>query len=251
MPSSSYDVVLFGGLAVVLACVVQGKLASLFVLLGGAALMGLAWPVNLGPLGNSLAIWLGISPWQLFFYAFLPPLLLDAAVRIDWYMFRKVAVQVVTMAFLVVGAGCALMVPIMLHLLRLQGSGWTWAHACMFGAIVASTDAVAIVAVMRTSGGPKRLRIILEGESLLNDASGLTLFEIFFHEAIKLAAAPAPGEAQESAARVVGHVVLLVVQMGASELSMSACPLCLELACVPPFRCGALHHRLTPERTLT
>lgn len=32
-----------------------------------------------------------------------------------------------------------------------------------------------------TGGGPKRLRILLEGESLLNDASGLTLFEIFFH----------------------------------------------------------------------
>jgi NhaP-type Na+/H+ or K+/H+ antiporter len=30
-------------------------------------------------------------------------------------------------------------------------------------------------------GGPKRLRVLLEGESLLNDASGLTLFEVFFH----------------------------------------------------------------------
>jgi hypothetical protein len=56
----------------------------------GAALAGLAWPFNLRQLGNSLAIWLGINPWQLFFYIFLPPLLLDAAVRIDWYMFRKV-----------------------------------------------------------------------------------------------------------------------------------------------------------------
>lgn len=52
--------------------------------------MAIAWPVNLGALGNSLAIWLGISPWQLFFYVFLPPLLLDAAVRIDWYLFKKV-----------------------------------------------------------------------------------------------------------------------------------------------------------------
>jgi hypothetical protein len=52
--------------------------------------MAIAFPVNLGALGNSLAIWLGISPWQLFFYVFLPPLLLDAAVRIDWFMFRKV-----------------------------------------------------------------------------------------------------------------------------------------------------------------
>lgn len=56
----------------------------------GAALAGLAWPVNLLQLGNSLSIWLSMSPWQLFFYVFLPPLLLDAAVRIDWYMFRKV-----------------------------------------------------------------------------------------------------------------------------------------------------------------
>jgi hypothetical protein len=54
--------------------------------------MAIAWPVNLGALGNSLAIWLGISPWQLFFYVFLPPLLLDAAVRIDWYLFKKVGV---------------------------------------------------------------------------------------------------------------------------------------------------------------
>jgi hypothetical protein len=53
--------------------------------------MGIAWPANLGALGNSLAIWLGISPWQLFFYVFLPPLLLDAAVRIDWYLFKKVS----------------------------------------------------------------------------------------------------------------------------------------------------------------
>jgi len=164
----------------------------------GVALMGLAWPFNLGALGNSLAIWLGISPWQLFFYGFLPPLLLDAAVRIDWYMFRKVGwpalmtegteegcsgqqsslsskrmqraanwhptqpnptlhpqvmVQVMTMAFLVVGASCALMVPIMLYLLGLKDKGWNWAHACMFGAIVASTDAVAIVSIMKTSEG--------------------------------------------------------------------------------------------------
>jgi hypothetical protein len=54
--------------------------------------MAVAFPVNLAGLGNSLAIWLGISPWQLFFFVFLPPLLLDAAVRIDWFMFRKVRV---------------------------------------------------------------------------------------------------------------------------------------------------------------
>ena len=52
--------------------------------------MAFAYPFNLLRLGNSISWWLGIAPWQLFFYVFLPPLLLDAAVRIDWFIFRKV-----------------------------------------------------------------------------------------------------------------------------------------------------------------
>eukprot|EP00879_Flechtneria_rotunda_P004544 GHRR01004799.1.p1 GENE.GHRR01004799.1~~GHRR01004799.1.p1 ORF type:complete len:1688 (+),score=648.93 GHRR01004799.1:153-5216(+) len=210
VPNTSYDVVLFGGLAVVMACLLQGKLNTLMVLVAGAALMAIAWPVNLGPLGNSLAIWLGISPWQLFFYVFLPPLLLDAAVRIDWFMFRKSFVQVFTLAFLVVGATCVAMIPIMLYILDLKRFGWNWLHACMFGAMVASTDAVAIVSIMKTSGGPKRLRVMLEGESLLNDASGLTLFEVFFHLLQSKYEHP---EHEESIGQVVGEVFLAVVQL--------------------------------------
>ena len=45
---------------------------------------------GLGRLGNSMAWWLGIRPYELFLYVFLPPLLLDAAVRIDWFLFKKV-----------------------------------------------------------------------------------------------------------------------------------------------------------------
>lgn len=48
------------------------------------------FPVNLGRFGNSIAIWLGIQPYELFFYIFLPPLLFDAAVRIDFYLFKQV-----------------------------------------------------------------------------------------------------------------------------------------------------------------
>ncbi len=52
--------------------------------------MAFAYPFNLRELGNSVSIWLGIEPYELFFYIFLPPLLLDAALKIDWYMFKKV-----------------------------------------------------------------------------------------------------------------------------------------------------------------
>jgi hypothetical protein len=46
---------------------------------------------NTGPLGNGIAIWLGIEPADLFLYIFLPPMLVDSAVRIDFYIFRKVS----------------------------------------------------------------------------------------------------------------------------------------------------------------
>ena len=52
--------------------------------------MAFAYPFNLRQIGNSVSIWLGITPYELFFYIFLPPLLLDAALKIDWYMFKKV-----------------------------------------------------------------------------------------------------------------------------------------------------------------
>ena len=47
---------------------------------------------NLGPVRNALAMWLGIEPADLFLYIFLPPMLLDAAVRIDYFLLRKVRV---------------------------------------------------------------------------------------------------------------------------------------------------------------
>ena len=51
------------------------------------------FPFNLGRLGNGISLWLGISPYELFFYIFLPPLLCDSAVRIDFFLFKQVCYQ--------------------------------------------------------------------------------------------------------------------------------------------------------------
>ena len=49
------------------------------------------YEVNLYRLSNAISLWLGIQPPDLFFYAFLPPLLVDAALRLDWFVFTKVS----------------------------------------------------------------------------------------------------------------------------------------------------------------
>ena len=45
--------------------------------------------MNLRQFGNSLALFLGVEPADIFLYVFLPPLLFDASVRIDYFMFKK------------------------------------------------------------------------------------------------------------------------------------------------------------------
>lgn len=56
----------------------------------GGVLQGFMFPFNLGRLGNGISWWLGIHPYELFFYIFLPPLLCDSAVRIDFFLFKQV-----------------------------------------------------------------------------------------------------------------------------------------------------------------
>lgn len=60
------------------------------MVLTGGALQLLNTACNMGPLSNAIVLWLGIRPADVFLYVFLPPLLLDSAVRMDYFVFRKV-----------------------------------------------------------------------------------------------------------------------------------------------------------------
>ncbi len=57
----------------------------------------------------------------------------------------------IILAFLVVAGSCALMIPVMLYVFQLHSKGWTWQYAALFGSMLASTDAVAIIATMKSS----------------------------------------------------------------------------------------------------
>lgn len=82
-------------------------------------------PANWAPyLSNGIAWWLRVEPYELFFYIFLPPLLLDAALRIDTFRLRKVWMQVMVLAYVIVVCATGLLIPIMLYMFNLQASGW-------------------------------------------------------------------------------------------------------------------------------
>lgn len=112
-------------------------------------------------------------PSDAFFYVFLPALLFNAGLRVDvrrlmddvWPVFLLAVVAVVV---------CTGIVGFTLNSITTVGL-----LACLLlGAIVSTTDAAAVVAIFRDIGAPRRLTIIVEGESLLNDAAAIVIFSL-------------------------------------------------------------------------
>ncbi len=103
---------------------------------------------------------------------FLPPLLMDGAWFIALARLRR---HMIGIASLAVGAVLftTVVIAVVAHLLF---PSLPWAACAALGAIVSPPDAVSARAVLQQVKLPRRLQILLEGESLLNDASGLVLF---------------------------------------------------------------------------
>ena len=113
-------------------------------------------------------------PPDLVLVIFLPPLLFAAAWFTSWRDFRA---QLRPIALLAIGLVIATTagVAAVAHALI---PGMPWAVAFVLGAIVSPPDAVAATAVMQRMRVPQRLVTVLEGESLVNDATGLVAFQI-------------------------------------------------------------------------
>ncbi len=103
----------------------------------------------------------------------LPPVLYQTALLTSWRDFKAnirpiglLAVGLVIATTLAVGAALKFVVPDV-----------PWAAAFVLGAIVSPPDAVAATAILTRLNVPRRVVTILEGESLVNDASGLVLYK--------------------------------------------------------------------------
>lgn len=103
---------------------------------------------------------------------FLPPLLQISAYRTDWPAFKNHLRPILLLALgaVLFTAGAVALVA------RLMVPDLPWWAAIALGAIVAPPDAVAAASVLKRFSLPKRIVTILEGESLINDASSLVLY---------------------------------------------------------------------------
>lgn len=106
------------------------------------------------------------------FLLFLPPILYDAASHTSWHDFkseiRPISTLAITLVFLTTGAVAIIsyyMIP-----------GFSWPLAFVLGAIVSPPDAAAATSIIKGMGLNKKVITILEGESLLNDASALIAY---------------------------------------------------------------------------
>ncbi|MEJ0016975.1 MAG: sodium:proton antiporter [Acetobacteraceae bacterium] len=105
---------------------------------------------------------------------FVAPTLLDAAYDASPRDLKKAWVPVTGLVLVAVAltvAGVAIVA-------RTLVPDMPWAVAIALGAIVAPPDAAAATAVLRTLSPPHRIMVILEGESLLNDASALLIYRV-------------------------------------------------------------------------
>jgi Na+:H+ antiporter len=126
----------------------------------------------------------------------VPPLLFEAAfhlrvedLRRDFGLILTLAVPGVILTTVVVGA-----------LISWANIGIDFKVAMVFGALIAATDPVAVVALFRRLGVPKRLQVLLEGESLFNDGTAIVLFSIM----LAIAGIPTHGESTLSAESGLG-----------------------------------------------
>ncbi len=154
-------------------------LLLLFVVAFGALArkLQIPYPIVLVIAGGLLGFVPGIPRIALnpdvIFFVILPPLLYAAAWTTSWREFSYGLVSIVLLAF---GLVTFTVIGVALSAQSFF-SGFDWKLGLVLGAVVAPTDALAAATIAKRVGIPKRITDLIEGESLVNDASGLLALE--------------------------------------------------------------------------
>ena len=120
-----------------------------------------------------------LSP-EIMLFVFLPALIFESGFALDARQMIKDLPPILILA-----------IPAMLMSTFVVGLGVWWALdiklivALVFGALISATDPVAVVALFKELGAPNRLNVLVEGESLLNDATAIVAFTILLGIAVE------------------------------------------------------------------
>ena len=146
----------------------------------GIAAFRLGGEYKLTQFHNSIRIWSDIDS-QLLLLVFLPGLIFRDAIEIDLLVFRTAFPQLLMLAFPMVLCGTVATAAVVVYLLP-SGSynfDFTWSLGLTIGAILSSTDPVAVSAVLKQADAPPRLQMHIGGESMLNDGAAVVFYVIF------------------------------------------------------------------------
>ena len=139
------------------------------------------WVANIGFVTKAI-YWAGHIKPEIILYVFLPTLIFEAAFDLDVHTFKKSFGNAFLMA--VPGIIVAICISASMAMgIRYFGVGfgnWDWYVSLMFGSVICATDPVAVVSLLKELGGGKKLRTLIESESLLNDGTAIVIFMVFF-----------------------------------------------------------------------
>jgi CPA1 family monovalent cation:H+ antiporter len=163
---------------------VQDGVVALALILAVATMLAIAptlripYPILLVLGGLAIGVVPGMPEFELepelVFFGVLPPLLYSAAFFTSLRELRRTARPIGLLAVglvLVTTVGVAVVAHTFVD-------GLSWASAFVLGAIVSPTDPLAATSIARRLGVPRKLVTIVEGESLVNDGTGLVLYRV-------------------------------------------------------------------------
>ena len=167
------------------------------------------------------------------FYFVLPALIYPAALFTSWRDFRRNLRPILLLAI-------GLVLATMLAVAWIAHSivpALPWAAAFALGAIVSPPDAVAATAIIRRLGVPHRIQVILEGESLVNDATALVALQFAIAALVTGTFSPAyaTGRFVWAAAGGIGIGLLVGVAMRWVQSHLNDPPIQITFSLLTPF----------------
>ncbi len=116
---------------------------------------------------------------ELILLLFVPPLVFEAAFHLEIKQLRENFWPI-----LILAVPGVLLTTVIVGFIVSAGAGIPIQTGLVFGALISATDPVAVVALFRSLGVPKRLSVVVEGESLFNDGTSIVVFNLMLAVAL-------------------------------------------------------------------